>query len=157
MSETQAANAAESEEIVIPEASLEDLYATYEQSEGEFEYIVGEKEKARKYRARRLPNLSVKMALTEAADALCKLTETPKACPESWRPYIKKPLNKKVAIAIIFADRLVVSPRIPEKEGLRMAATCGDLLLDIVAPILNAAEESATAGTYKEITDAKND
>lgn len=142
---------------IVPDATLEDIFSQYEIEDGEFEYTVGEGDKARKYRARRLVNLSEKIALAEVAETFRKLCLTPKSCPESWRPYLKKKLEKRVAIAIIFAETLLISPRITQLDGLRMAATCGDALLDIVNPVIGAVEQDATEGTYEEIDEAKND
>lgn len=141
---------------IIPEANIEELLSLYEQEEGEFEYTVGEGAKARKYRARRLTNLSEKLAIAEAAETFRKQCLTPKNCPESWKPYLKKRIEKRVALAILFAERLLISPQITQLQGLRMAATCGDALIEIVAPIFGEAEQDATEGTFEEITDAKN-
>ena len=141
--------------VEVPEATFDDLIAAYQQEEGEFEYIAGEGEKARKFVARRLTNLSEKIAITEAAESLLKLTKS-KAVPATWKPYLRKPLNRKVATLILFAERLLIRPKLTQIQLLQLAATGGDALMEIAGPLLGAAESDASEGENEEIEQAKN-
>lgn len=151
--------------VSIPEATFEDILAQYEQEEGEYDYVVGKGEKARMYRARRMTDLSEKMEIASRAEefiAHCERIRNRdmKDVPEierPWKQYLNRKMDKKVALAILYIKRLLVSPRFSDIQLIRMASKCGDALLDIAGPLFSTAEEDATEGTYKEITEAKND
>lgn len=139
----------------IPEATFDEILAQYEREEEEFEYTVGEGEKARKFRARRIVSLQEKIELTERADTFLEFVNS-KGVPEQWRPYLKKKPGKKVANMIIFASSLLIAPKLSQFQCLRMAATCGDALIEIAGPLLGATEQSVTEAEDAAVDDAKN-
>lgn len=149
----------------IPEATFEDIVAEYEQEEGEFEYVVGEGKKARKYVARRLTNLSQKIELTEESEefrAYCdRISKIPDekltAVNKEWKPYLKRRIGKKTAMLVVFINRLLLTPKLSQLQCLRLAAKGGDALMEIGGPLLGAVANDTAEGEWEAIEETKND
>jgi hypothetical protein len=139
----------------VPEATFEDILSQYQQEEGEFEYIVGEGENARKFRAVRLVNLQEKIELTELADKFMA-TANKKEPPKEWQPFLKKRPGRKVCMMIIYASSLLVSPKLTQLQCLQLAATGSDALIEIAGPLLGAVANDVAETEDAEIDELKN-
>lgn len=148
----------------LPEGTFEDLLDEFGMEPGEFAYPVGKGAKARKYRAKRLTNLSEKIRLSEKADALlsrCEKLRTTadKDVPQafqSWRPFLTLPMGKKTAMMIVFATELLISPKLTTLQCLELADKGGDALLEVAGPILEAGVKGAAEGEAELLETEKN-
>ena len=154
-----------SEETVIPEATFDDILEQYEQEEGEFEYVVGDGKKAKKYRARRVVNISDKIEISEKAEEFRKLYERIRAMgddkvPEvyrEWKKFARRPMHRKSANFILFISTLLISPKLSQLQCLRLHDRGGDALVDIAVPLMGMAEQDVAEGEDAEIAELKND
>lgn len=149
----------------IPEATFDDLLEQYEQEEVEFEYIVGEGDKSRKFRARKLTNLSEKIRMSEKATSLLNRCESIRKTPEDkvpetfkpWKPLLRKEMNRRTATMIIAVTELLITPKLTTLQCLRLADRGGDALMDIGGPILEAGVKGAAEGEADLLETEKND
>lgn len=148
----------------IPEATFDDLLEQFEQEEVEFEYVVGEGERARKFRARKLTNLSEKIRLTEKAESLLKRCEGIRQTQENkvpaafqtWKPFLRKEMSRKTATMIVFVTELLIAPKLTTLQCLRLADRGGDALLEVAGPILEAGIKGAAEGEAAALETEKN-